>query len=520
MKDSSPIALISVTDKTDVVPFSQKLSQLGFTILSTGGTAQILREAGIDVFDAAKYADSPEIMDGRVKTLHPKIHGGILMDRSNPQHREEAKSHNIMPIDLVVVNLYQFKTQAVEQKLTLKDAIKFIDIGGPTMLRAAAKNYLHVAPVIDPKDYDKIIQELTKGELSLKTRQYLAGKAFSQISDYDRMIANYYLEEGLDQTSEQAELKLSLQSPLRYGENPHQKANFYTYSGAPSGLQEAHVLQGKELSYNNIIDVDAAAHIVADLADYTAVAIIKHTNPCGASASKTLSVRDVFNKALAADSKSAFGGIVACNRPVDGETAAVMSGIFLECVVAPSFTVEAQEIFSKKKNLRLLELPFLKHGNTTGQHQIKSVRGGILIQDADEKLPSDTTSWKPVTQTGSDAYTDDLVFAMTIAKHVKSNAIVFAKDLSTLAVGAGQMSRVDAAQFAALKAKEFGQNLEGAVMASDAFFPFRDTVDFAAKLGIKAIIQPGGSVRDQESIDACNENNIAMIFTGIRHFKH
>ena len=525
MSQSSPLALLSVTDKTGIVPFASSLHDLGFTLLSTGGTAKALRDAKLPVVDVAEYAGSPEIMDGRVKTLQPKIHGGILMDRSNPQHQSEAKEHKIQEIDLVVVNLYQFEKQAVSKKLSLEEAINFIDIGGPTMLRAAAKNYVHVAPVIDPEDYDKVIAELKSGKLELKTRTELAYKVFSHIAKYDGMISQYFSnsmtqESESDSLADSMDLKLTKVSSLRYGENPHQSAAFYSYEGAPQGLQNAKVLQGKELSYNNIIDVDAAVGIVADLPQYTAVSIIKHTNPCGAAASKTESVSEVFKKAFEADSKSAFGGIVACNKAIDGATADIMSGIFLECIAAPTFTPEAKEIFARKKNLRLLEVPHLADSQEEKLLQIKSVRGGMLVQDLDQVKPSKPEEWTTVSKVDSAEFNDDLSFAMSVCKHVKSNAIVYVKDLCTVAVGAGQMSRIDAAQFAATKAEEEGRSLQGSVLASDAFFPFRDTVDFAASKGVKAIIQPGGSKRDPESIDACDENSISMVFAGKRHFKH
>ncbi|NRA68422.1 MAG: bifunctional phosphoribosylaminoimidazolecarboxamide formyltransferase/IMP cyclohydrolase [Pseudobacteriovorax sp.] len=521
MNDSSPIALLSVTDKTGLVPFAKGLEKLGFSLLSTGGTAQLLRDNDITVFDVAQYADSPEIMDGRVKTLHPKIHGGILMDRNNSQHRDEASQHSILPIDLVVVNLYQFESRAAALDLKLEDAINFVDIGGPTMLRAAAKNYLHTAPVVDPNDYDSILGELNQGPLKLETRRRLAGKVFAATAKYDAMIANYYMKE--ENTKEPIAssrvLPLSIKSKLRYGENPHQTAGFYGFQGAASGLQDAVVLQGKELSYNNYIDIDAATNIVMDLPQKVSVSIIKHTNPCGVSASDSDDLNTVFKRAFEADSKSAFGGIVATNATVDQAAAETMVDIFLECIAAPKFSEEALKVFSRKKNLRLLQLEFLGRENRQND-QIKSIRGGILIQTQDEAKPCPSQTWETVTKTTDPSRDQDLVFAMTVCKHVKSNAIVFAKDLTTSAIGAGQMSRIDSANFAAQKAKEFDRSLEGTVLASDAFFPFRDTVDSAAKLGVKAIIQPGGSKRDQESIDACDENGISMVFTGKRHFKH
>lgn len=518
-----PIALLSVTDKTGVVEFAKGLVQLGFTILSTGGTCQLLQKEGVVVTEVSRFADSPEILDGRVKTLHPKIHGGILMDRHNPKHIQEAHQHGIRPIDLVVVNLYQFRERALAQELTLEESINFIDIGGPTMLRAAAKNYRHVAPVIDPADYPRVLEALEAGGLTLPLRQELAAKTFRTISAYDHMIASYF-EKSLDSGDgmpTHLPVQLTLKETLRYGENPHQKAGFYAnLSDRTDGLQNAVVLQGKEMSYNNYMDVDAAAAIVADLASMTAVAIIKHTNPCGAAALPDGSVAEVFGRALAGDPKSAFGGIVAVNRPIDRAAAEAMGQIFLECIVAPSFTEEARAVFAKKKNLRLLEASYLGHPGGNSPWVVRSVRGGFLVQSPDARV-TEAGQWQVVSpMQPTEQQTRDLAFAQTIAKHVKSNAIVYAKDMQTITVGAGQMSRIDAATFAARKAEEDGKSLRGAVMASDAFFPFRDTVDMAARLGIAAIVQPGGSVKDQESIDACREHGISMVFTGIRHFKH
>lgn len=520
MSQQSRLALISVTDKTGILEFATELTQLGFKILSTGGTAQVLRDHSIDVFDVAEYADSPEIMDGRVKTLHPKIHGGILMDRDNEKHVKEANNHRILPIDLVVVNLYQFAQKAVGSQLSLEDAINFVDIGGPTMLRAAAKNYLYSLPVIDPRDYKQIIQELKKGQLSRELRITSAAKVFQHISEYDQLIADYFKKDLHDQESTQ-KLNLELRSPLRYGENPHQAAEFYTYPDASSGLQDCRVIQGKELSYNNYLDLDAATAIVRDLNPMMSVAIIKHTNPCGAAASSSGTLLDVFKRALAADSKSAFGGIVACNQEIDAETARAMSQIFLECIAAPSISEEALKIFQEKKNLRILKAPFLKEAFSNGESKsIRSVQGGLLIQDSDTKQ-SPPSSWTTVTeQKLSSDEENDLAFAWTICKHVKSNAIVFAKDLATVAIGAGQMSRIDATKFASSKAEDENKSLKGCVLASDAFFPFRDNIDYIAPLGVRAVIQPGGSKRDQESIDACNEHCIPMVFTGSRHFRH
>lgn len=530
---SSPLALLSVTDKTGVVDFARGLRALGFELLSTGGTARLLAEHGLPVTEVASYTGSPEILDGRVKTLHPKIHGGILFDRSKASHEAEAREFGLRPIDLVVVNLYAFEAEAQSKGLSPEKAIEYIDIGGPCMLRAAAKNYAHCAAVIDPADYERCLSELKEG-LSQHFRLHLAAKTFLAISQYDSMIARY-LAKGLEAAARLAApadelpprlgLQLELQQSLRYGENPHQKAAFYRSPlSTAGGLQDARVLQGKELSYNNLLDCDAAAQIVADFPESVACTIIKHTNPCGtALAREGEKLVDLYRRVLALDPKSAFGGIVAFNREVDAPTAQAMSELFLECIVAPSFSQEAQAVLQTKKNLRLLELPYLqKDAQREAIWDVRSVLGGILVQQHDQvRAEADHGRWEIVTQKKPDpAQAADLVFAMRLCKHVKSNAIVYAKDLVAVAVGAGQMSRVDAATFAAEKAKEFGRSTEGTVMASDAFFPFRDTVDLAATLGVKAIIQPGGSMRDAESIAAANEHGIAMVFTGVRHFRH
>lgn len=521
-----PLALLSVTDKNGLVDFAKDLHQLGFELLSTGGTAKLLRDAAIPVTDVSAYTGQGEILDGRVKTLHPKVHGGILFDRSQEAHVREAQGQGIRPIDLVVVNLYDFKKQALDRSLELSKAIEYIDIGGPCMLRAAAKNYRFAAPVIDPADYGRVIGELRAGALSLELRTSLAAKVFKAISRYDAMIAASFEDAvagGMDELPKTLSLELQEVQSLRYGENPHQKAKFY--SGPRSlagGLQDARVLQGKELSYNNLLDVDAAAQLVADFPEYKAVAIIKHTNPCGAAiGSLQDSLLSVYQKALATDPKSAFGGIVASNSTIDRDTAEALSSLFLECIVAPSFSDEAKGLLASKKNLRLLELPYLgKRENPPKQLDIRSIAGGILVQERDQ-VRAEKNNWKLVTQkVPNDAEVLDMLFAMRVCKHVKSNAIVYAKDGSTLAVGAGQMSRIDSANFAAQKATEFGKSLNKAIMASDAFFPFRDSVDLAAKWGVGAIIQPGGSMRDDESIAACDEHGISMVFSQIRHFKH
>jgi phosphoribosylaminoimidazolecarboxamide formyltransferase/IMP cyclohydrolase len=516
-------ALISVTDKSGLVEFARDLRKLGFKILSTGGTAKTLREAEITVIDASEFTDSPEIMGGRVKTLHPKIHGGILFDRNNDSHLADAQRAGIVPIDLVVVNLYQFEKQAVANDLTLEKAIEFIDVGGPTMLRAAAKNWQHVAPVISPRDYALVISELSAGGLTRETRMRLAARTFSAISRYDGLITNYF-EKALaaDSTNLPHELTLQLLQvqPLRYGENPHQVAGLYSINGIDEAFSNVEILQGKELSYNNLIDLDAATRIVKDFQGATAAVIVKHTNPCGAAISPNSDLNEVFKRALAGDPKSAFGGIVAVNREVDAATAKSMSEVFLECIAAPKFSADAQEIFAQKKNLRLVVTPWIIQNSTSTKLSVRTIQGALLVQTEDEsQIPR--SKWHEVSKNKpTHAQLDDLEFAMTIASHVKSNAIVYAKDLQTVAVGAGQMSRIDSAAFAAQKAKENGKDLHGAVMGSDAFFPFRDCVDIAAELGIAAIVQPGGSVRDEESIAAADQHGIVMLFTGERHFRH
>ncbi|MFW7380586.1 MAG: bifunctional phosphoribosylaminoimidazolecarboxamide formyltransferase/IMP cyclohydrolase [Oligoflexus sp.] len=527
---NGPYAILSVTDKTGLLPFAKSLHELGYQLLSTGGTAQLLRDAGVPVTEVADFTQSTEFFGGRVKTLHPRIHGGILMDRNSTQHQSEAVEQRIEAIDLVVVNLYQFAEQAVAQKLSIDKAIEYIDIGGPTMLRAAAKNHKYCLPIIDPQDYSNVIQELQLGGVKPQTRQRLAAKVFQATAEYDRLITQYLsaeihaeTPEETSATPDQLSLSFTKQESLRYGENPQQSAAFYSAAGLDSGLQDAKILQGKALSYNNYLDLDAASQLVAEFAK-PAVAIIKHTNPCGVAAGKDSdALVDIYERALNADAKSAFGGIVATNRPIDGATAIKMAEIFLECIAAPEFTAEAMEVFARKKNLRLLTLPYLaleQAKRCSKDLQFKSVRGGLLVQTSDE-LQDSPEQWKLVGSQASDAQTlDDLWFAWIVAKHVKSNAIVFAKDQTSMAIGAGQMSRVDAVNIAIQKAQEYGHSLSGTVLASDAFFPFRDNVDQAAKHGIKAIVQPGGSIRDDESIAACDEHGIVMYFTDRRHFRH
>jgi len=533
---SSRLALLSVTDKSGLVPFARGLVALGYELLSTGGTAKLLREHDVPVADVATYTGSPEILDGRVKTLHPKIHGGILYDRAQAAHVDEAAAHGIRPIDLVVVNLYRFAAEAVAKQLSREAAIEHIDIGGPTMLRAAAKNWLHATPLLDPSDYPEVLRALQSGGLSRPLRQRLAAKTFAAISAYDQQIAAYLSEAAADSApaSLGASLPLELRKvqDLRYGENPHQMAGLYVDSAkAPSGLGHIQLLSGKELSYNNILDLDAATALVREFTA-PAVVIVKHTNPCGVAVGVDGDMASVFKAALACDPKSAFGGIIALNRPVDEAAALAITALFTECVAAPEFSAEALAIFQKKPNLRVLQAPYAAPSGTqqtknsqptslgAADLHLRSVRGAFLVQEADAGH-FDAAAWTTVTKVAPTASQRlDLELAMIIAKHVKSNAIVFVKDGVSVAIGAGQMSRVDAANTAVAKAAEQGRSIKGSVMSSDAFFPFRDTVDFAAAQGVAAIVQPGGSKRDGESIAAADAHGIAMMITGERHFRH
>lgn len=507
-------ALISVTDKQGVEKFARQLEKSGFQILSTGGTAKHLRDHGINLIEVNEYTKSPEMLDGRVKTLHPKIHGAILYDRNNSKHIEEIKKHDIGSIDVVVVNLYEFEKNAVTGKLSKESAIEHIDIGGPCMLRASAKNWKHVLSVSSPKDYDWLAKKIAEGSVTDEDRLNLAKKAFELTSRYDFMISTF-----LDDSSSEV-LPIKKISNLRYGENPHQNASIYSVFPAKDGFSNIEIIQGKELSYNNYIDLDGACALVREFHSDSVLAIIKHTNPCGTAVGTSRdALDDLWVKALSGDPKSAFGGIVATNRPIDASTATKMSEIFLECIAAPSFTPEALEIFSKKKNLRLIKAGWLVNKPESADF-LRSIQGALLIQDRDPEV-SPVSTWKVVTEkTPSEQQMRDLSFAFKVASHVKSNTIVYAINGHTISVGAGQMSRIDAAEFAAEKAIKDGKSLKGAVLASDAFFPFRDCVDLAAKYGIAAIVQPGGSIKDAESIEAANEHNISMLMTGERHFRH
>ncbi len=526
-------ALVSVSDKDGVIDFAARLAGLGIEILSTGGTAALLRENRIDVTEVADVTGFPEIMDGRVKTLHPKVHGGILALRDKPEHRAQMEELGIGAIDMVVVNLYPFEA-TVARRAPFDEIIEQIDIGGPAMIRSAAKNHPHVAVVVEPSDYAAVAEELAAGggELSPDTRFRLACRAFHHTARYDGAISNYLGRLDGDRHAgpwgEKLNLQLTRLQELRYGENPHQSAAFYAHGdGAVPSVARATQVQGKQLSFNNILDADAALSTVLDFPETTAVAI-KHTNPCGLGTSD-VSLADAFRKAKAGDPVSIFGGVIALNRPVDAETAEELKQIFLEIVIAPSFTPEAREILSSAKrllNIRLLEIDMPAPGPDRGTpavdaaHDLRRVHGGVLVQDWDHK-PIDVRECKVVTERQP---TDDefkaLGFAWRVCHHVKSNAIVFTSGDQLLGVGAGQMSRVDSAQLAVTRAKTHGLDLAGSVVASDAFYPFRDGVDAAAEAGARAVIQPGGSIRDEEVIAAANEHGLAMVFTGIRHFRH
>ena len=529
MAMTSRWALLSVTDKSGIVELARALTANGIGLLSTGGTAKTLRAAGLTVRDVAEHTGSPEIMDGRVKTLHPKIHGGILFDRGNPVHVAQAETHGIERIDFVVGNLYRFADEAVAQGLTAAAAIEHIDIGGPAMLRAAAKNWENITVLVDPRDYAEVQAALPGGGPAPELRLRLAIKVFTTVSEYDRMIAAHLDAQAIHSAGASKfplalDVKLIKAVDLRYGENPHQSAALYrtSFDEKPMGFGAADILQGKELSYNNILDLDAATALVREFDD-PAVAIIKHTNPCGVAALAGGDMATLFRRALSTDPKSAFGGIVAMNRPVDRAAAEAATSLFIECIAAPDFSAEALAVFKAKPAIRVLQAPFAAKspdGKIKAAVTVRAVHGAWLVQDEDMSLRP-PAEWQTVTTAKADAATlADLAFAMTVAKHVKSNAIVFANGGATVAIGAGQMSRIDSAEIAIAKAKQAGLSVEGSVLASDAFFPFRDTVDFAAAQKVRAVIQPGGSKRDQESVDAADEGKIAMVLTGERHFRH
>ncbi len=517
-------AILSVTDKTGLVDFARRLSTIGIELISTGGTAKLLRDAEIAVKDISELTGFPEMLDGRVKTLHPKVHGGILHRRDDPKHVAAVAEHEIKPIDMVVVNLYAFEKTAAKPGVAFDELIENIDIGGPSMIRSAAKNFHDVAVVTSPADYDSIADELARsgGSLSKATKWRLAQKAFATTAAYDSAIAttlerispeNFQFQP--EPASFPANLRFQFHKTLdlRYGENPHQKAAMYS-DGSGVGVANARQLQGKELSYNNIVDLQAAWDLAQEFNDREfdepMVAIIKHTNPCGAATGRNLA--EAYKRALECDPVSAFGGVIGVNRPVDGEAAAEMHKLFLEVIAAPAFDEAAKATFASKKNLRLVEV-----SPANQKWTIKNVSGGMLVQDADLHALQDSDLKVVTRRAPTREETRALLFAWKVCKHVKSNAIVYARDGQTVGVGAGQMSRVDAARFGAMKAQ---LPLHGTVAASDAFFPFPDGVEEIAKAGATAIIQPGGSQRDPEVIEAADRLGLAMLFTGVRHFRH
>ena len=507
-------ALVSVSDKTGVVEFAQQLRSLGWEIIATGGTMKLLRDSGVEVINISDVTGFPEICDGRVKTLHPKVHGGLLARRDDESHLAALKENSIEFIDMVCVNLYPFRQTIAKPDVTMEDAIENIDIGGPSMLRSAAKNYKDVTVVCNPENYAKIIEEIkANGNTTVETRLQLSAEAYTHTAQYDSMIATYMRKAaGLN---EKLFLEFDLVQGLRYGENPHQQAKFYGSAEAGSySLANAKQLNGKELSYNNIQDANAALCIVREFNEPFCVGL-KHMNPCGAAIGAD--VVDAWTKAYEADKVSIFGGIVAVNREVTKEAAEVMKPIFLEIIMAPSFSDEALEVLSTKKNLRLLQVDMTKDESVVNQYV--SVNGGLLVQDLD-KTTAEVTAEMCVTETKPTAeQVTDLNFGWRVVKHVKSNAIVVVKDGHTVGVGAGQMNRVGSAEIALKQAQAAGFT-EGLVLASDGFFPFDDTVTLAAQYGVTAIVQPGGSVRDEDSVKKANECGIAMVCTGMRHFKH
>ena len=537
-------ALISVSDKTGVIEFAKSLANFGVKIISTGGTAKILRDAGLEVTEVSEVTGFPEMMDGRVKTLHPKIHGAFLALRDNEKHLAAMKTHDIEPIDLVVVNLYPFEQTVENENILLEEAVEQIDIGGPAMIRSASKNWRDVAVVTDAKLYEYVLDELKKndGAISLEVRQRLATLAYTRTASYDLAISSYlakqlssedldflepfnplgnlmFIETDLEESENDSELEdfvsieLAKVCDLRYGENPHQQAALYE-TGESGGIARAEQLHGKEMSFNNYVDAEAAWNLVCEF-DELACAIIKHTNPSGVGVGEN--VEAAYRRALATDPISAFGGIVAFNQSVDAQVAESVNEIFTEVVLAPEFEAEALDIFKKKKNLRVLRVEKSAGKNLL---EYKQISGGFLAQNRDDLIITAKELKVVSEKQPTDAEIRALLFAWKVCKHVKSNAIVFANENQTVGVGAGQMNRVDSVRIAAMRAGKSELELKNTVLASDAFFPFRDNVDEAAKFGISAIIQPSGSVKDEEVIQAANEHELAMVFTGVRHFKH
>ena len=508
-------AIISVSDKSGVVDFAKGLHKLGFELFSTGGTKKALVEAGVKVHSVSDLTGFPEILDGRVKTLHPAVHGGILAKRNLPAHLAELDKNKIGLIDLVVVNLYPFKETVAKPNVSLDEALENIDIGGPTMIRAAAKNFPHVLVVVDPADYKPLLEQLGKGEVKIGERKRLAQKAFQHVAGYDTAIAQYLRS---DEEGFASELTIALKKKydLRYGENPHQKAAFYTEEvagGKGAGISSAKQLGGKELSFNNILDADAAWNAANDF-EAPSVAVIKHTNPCGLASNKDLA--EAYRRAYSGDTVAAFGGIVALNRPVDAATAQEISRIFYEVIIAPGYDDKALELLKQRKDVRVLDMGPRKAG-ASSRFDFRRVGGGFLMQTPDA-LAETTSGWRTVSEREpTKKELEDLLFAWKAVKHLKSNAIVLVKDSMIVGMGAGQPSRVVSVEIALKKA---GERSKGSVLGSDAFFPFPDGVELAAKGGVTAIVEPGGSVRDEEAIKVANQYKMAMVFTGVRHFKH
>ncbi len=509
-----PLALISVSDKTGLLDFAQGLSKLGWDLVSTGGTAKALRTAGLNVTEVSDLTGFPEILEGRVKTLHPKVHGGLLAKRSDPEHMRVAAEHGIAPIDLVVVNLYPFEATAAKSGVTADEVIENIDIGGPSMLRSAAKNFASVTVIVEPSDYPRVLATLEASDDDLDLRRLLAEKVYAHTSAYDSAISKWFACERAEEFPDRTVLAIDRAQTLRYGENPGQRAAFYVEHNA-NGLAGLRQKGGKELSFNNLLDLEGALLATDPFRDEICCAIVKHTTPCGLATGT--SAVDAYRKALACDPVSAFGSVISFTVAVDAETAEAVSSLFVECIVAPSFSDEALEILGRKKNLRVLA------GNASWSQQAKDykrVRGGFLVQERARPM-AELAGWTVVTKRSpTDEERVNLAFAWRAVGSVKSNAILIARDGATIGIGAGQMSRVDAAFLSVHKAAVAGHDTHGAVLGSDAFFPFRDGVEQAAEAGITAIIQPGGSVRDQEVIAAADEHNIAMVFTGQRQFRH
>ncbi len=504
-------ALISVSDKTGIVPFARRLSEMGIEIVSTGGTANLLRKESVPHIQIEKFTGFPEILNGRVKTLHPKVHGGLLYLRDNPDHQRQAAENQIEPIDLVVVNLYPFESTIAQPEVKIHEAIEQIDIGGPSMLRSAAKNYRSVTVVTDPGDYPAVLEEIEqhRGETNLATRERLAIKVFLTTAKYDQAIANFLRRE--QSSSGSFTLSLPLEMRLRYGENPHQTASLYGHF--QDYFQKLH---GKELSYNNILDIHGAAGLIREFSEPT-VAILKHTNPCGVGSDPDL--REAWLKAFATDKQAPFGGIIVCNRPLTESLARAISEIFSEVIIAPEFEPEARALLQKKKNLRLMKM-LAGPEERKADPDVRSVIGGLLVQERDEAELTEPERQVVSTRPPTAEEMKAMLFGWRVVKHVKSNAIVYASRDRTLGIGAGQMARVDSSRIAIWKANEAGLSLKGSAVCSDAFFPFGDGLIAASEAGATAAIQPGGSVRDPEVIAAANERQMTMVFTGVRHFKH